>query len=85
MVEQVVGHYQLENSADVTLQIYDTASGVVRTLDVGFKQQGFYMTCSRAVYWDGRNNIGEQVASGVYFYSLHTPDFSATQKMLVLK
>ena len=72
--------YQLETSADVTLQIYDTSGGLVRTLDLGFKGQGFYMTRSRAAYWDGRNNLGEQVASGVYFYSLHTPDFSATRE-----
>ena len=77
--------YQLETSADVTLQIYDTSGALVRTLDLGFKGQGFYMTRSRAAYWDGRNNLGEQVASGVYFYSLHTPDFSATRKMLILK
>ena len=77
--------YQLETSADVTLQIYDTSGEVVRTLDLGFKGQGFYMTRTRAAYWDGRNNLGEQVASGVYFYSLHTPDFPATRKMLILK
>ena len=77
--------YQLETSAEVTLQIYDIAGGVVRTLDLGFKDQGFYMTRSTAAYWDGRNNMGEQVVSGVYFYSLHTPDFSGTRKMLILK
>ena len=77
--------YQLEKSADVALQIYDTSGGIVRTIDLGFKSQGFYMTRSTAAYWDGRNNMGEQVASGVYFYSLHTPDFSATRKMLILK
>ena len=77
--------YQLETSADVTLQIYDTSGDLVRTLDLGFKGQGFYMTRSTAAYWDGRNNLGEQVASGVYFYSLHTPKFSATRKMLILK
>ena len=77
--------YQLEKSADVVLQIYDTSGRIVRTLDLGFKPQGFYMTRSTAVYWDGRNNMGEQIASGVYFYSLQTPDFSATRKMLILK
>ena len=77
--------YQLEKSGDVVLQIYDTAGGVVRTIDLGFKPQGFYYTRSTAAYWDGRNNMGEQVASGVYFYSLQTPDFSATRKMLILK
>ena len=77
--------YQLEKSADVVLQIYGTSGRMVRTLDLGFKPQGFYMTRSTAAYWDGRNNIGEHVASGIYFYSLHTPDFSATRKMLILK
>ena len=77
--------YQLETSADVVLQIYDPSGGVVRTIDIGFKPQGFYLTRSKAAYWDGRNNMGETVASGVYFYSLQTPDFSATQKMLILK
>ena len=77
--------YQLEKSADVVLQIYNTSGSVVRTIDLGFKQQGFYMTRSTAAYWDGRNNMGEQVASGVYFYSLQTADFSATRKMLILK
>ena len=77
--------YQLETSADITLQIYDTSGAIVRTLALGFKPQGFYMTRSTAAYWDGRNNMGEQVASGVYFYSLNTPDFSATRKMLILK
>ena len=77
--------YQLEASADVTLHIYDASGAIVRTLDLGFKGQGFYMTRSRAAYWDGRNNMGEQVASGVYFYSLQTPEFSATRKMLILK
>ena len=77
--------YQLETSADVTLQIYNASGDMVRTLDLGFKQQGFYMSRSRAAYWDGRNHLGEQVASGVYFYSLNTSDFSATRKMLILK
>ena len=77
--------YQLEKSADVTLHIYDTTGAIVRTLDLGFKQEGFYMNRATAAYWDGRNNMGEQVASGVYFYSLNTPEFSATRKMLILK
>ncbi len=77
--------YQLETSAEVTLHIYDTTGSIVRTLNLGYKRQGFYMTRSTAAYWDGRNNMGEQVASGVYFYSLQTPEFSATRKMLILK
>ena len=53
------------------------------TLAKGLKQ--FYMNRSTAPYWDGRNNMGDQVASGVYFYSLQTPDFSVTRKMLILE
>ena len=77
--------YQLETSADVTLQIYDTSGGVVRTLNLGFQQQGFYMTRTRAAYWDGRNEFGEPVGSGVYFFHLSAGDYSQTRKMLILK
>ena len=77
--------YQLKSASDVSISIYDTAGSIVRTIDLGFKPQGFYMTRSTAAYWDGRNNIGEPVASGIYFYSLQTADFSATRKMLILK
>ena len=77
--------YQLEKSADVTLQIYDTSGGVVRTLNLGFQQQGFYMTRAKAAYWDGRNEFGEQVGSGVYFYHLSAGEYAATGKMVILK
>ena len=77
--------YQLETSADVTLQIYDTAGRIVRTLYLGFKPQGFYMTRAKAAYWDGRNRFGEPVGSGVYFYHLSAGEYSATGKMVILK
>ena len=77
--------YQLAQSADVTLNIY-TANGVlVRTLAIGHQPIGSYQTRSRAAYWDGRNAVGEAVASGVYFYTLTAGDFTATRKMLILK
>ena len=77
--------YQLETAADVTLQIYDTAGRIVRTLYLGFKPQGFYMTRAKAAYWDGRNRFGEPVGSGVYFYHLSAGEYSATGKMVILK
>ena len=57
----------------------------MRTLDFGHQGVGVYQSRSRAAYWDGRNSLGEPVASGVYFYTLTAGDFSATRKMLIRK
>ena len=77
--------YRLAEDAFVTLTIYDLSGQVVRTLDIGHRIAAVYESQSKAVYWDGRNNVGEQVASGVYFYHLMAGDYSATRKMLILK
>ena len=77
--------YRLAEDAFVTLTIYDGSGQVVRTLDVGYQIAAFYERRSKAIYWDGRNEFGEGVASGVYFYHLSAGDFSATRKMLILK
>ena len=77
--------YQLAKPADVTLTIYDINGRVVRNLDVGHQRAGMYHNRSRAAYWDGRNAVGETVASGLYFYVLKAGDFSATRKMLIRK
>ena len=77
--------YRLAEDAFVTLTIYDEAGRVVRTLDVGHQVAAVYESRSKAIYWDGRNGLGETVASGVYFYHLSAGEFSATRKMLILK
>ncbi len=77
--------YRLAEDAFVTLTIYDGSGQVIRTLDVGYQSAAFYETRSKAIYWDGRNEFGEGVASGVYFYHLSAGDFSATRKMLIIK
>ena len=77
--------YQLAHAADVTLTIYDTQGVLVRQLDLGYQQPGYYTKRTRAAYWDGRNHLGEAVGSGVYFYHLHAGDYSAIQKMVILK
>ena len=77
--------YQLMNPANVTLTIYDVNGNNVRNFILGYQEAGIYQTRSSAVYWDGKNNIGETVASGVYFYTLIAGDFSATRKMLIRK
>ena len=77
--------YQLAEPAEVTLSIYSVDGKLVRTLALGHQAAGVYRSSSRAAYWDGRNELGESVASGVYFYTLTAGDFSATGKMLVRK
>ena len=77
--------YRLAMAADVTLTIYDSSGGIVRTLDIGHRVAAVYESREKAIYWDGNNKFGERVASGVYFYHLTAGDFSATRKMLILK
>ena len=77
--------YQLAKPAAVTVHIYAADGVAVRTLVLGYQHAGRYQTRSRAVYWDGKNDVGEQVASGVYFYTLTAGNFTATRKMLIRK
>ena len=77
--------YQLAEPATVTLHIYAVSGALVRTLDLGHQPAGVYQQRTRAAYWDGRNQLGESVASGVYFYTLTAGDFTATRKMLIRK
>ena len=77
--------YQLSKAADVTLTIYGIDGHVIRQLALGHQPAGVYQSRSRAAYWDGRNAVGEPVASGLYFYTLTAGDFSATRKMLIRK
>ena len=77
--------YQLAEPATVSLHIYAVNGVLVRTLDLGHQPAGVYQQRTRAAYWDGRNQLGEPVASGVYFYRLTAGDFTATRKMLIRK
>ncbi len=77
--------YHLANPSQVQITIYDTRGTVVRHLDLGHQQAGYYTSRSRAVYWDGCNDIGEKVSSGIYFYQLQTDRTSLLRKMLILK
>ena len=77
--------YHLANASDVSITIYDVRGTVVRRLDLGHQQEGYYANRSRAAYWDGRNDIGEHVASGIYFYQLQTDNLSLLRKMVILK
>ena len=77
--------YQLSEPAEVTLRIYSVNGKLVRALAVGHTPAGIYQSRTRAAYWDGRNDVGESVASGVYFYTLTAGDFTATRKLLIRK
>ena len=77
--------YQLSEPAEVTLRIYAVSGTLVRTLNLGHQPAGIYHQRSRAAYWNGKNELGESVASGVYFYTLTAGNFTATRKMLIMK
>ena len=88
--------YQLAKDASVTIRIYNVKGRLIRTLDLGNKNAGVYAIKDKAAHWDGKNSLGQSVASGVYFYTLQVerqrnPDgdgagiFTATRKMVILK
>ena len=77
--------YQLDQSAEVEISIYDLSGKLIRTLSLGKKVPGFYAGQDKAAHWDGKNFAGERVSSGVYFYTLQAGDFTATKKLLLIK
>ena len=77
--------YDLAENADVHIDIYNLKGESIRQLSIGFQPAGTYRTQSQAAYWDGRNAVGEPVASGVYFFSFQAGQFKATRQMVILK
>ncbi len=77
--------YRLAEGAEVTMKIYDTNGVMIREMELGHQRAGEYDTRNRAAYWDGRNQQGEPVVSGIYFCTLRAGDFAATRKMLINK
>ena len=77
--------YQLATDSDVRITIYNAQGVVIRTLELGHQPADYYTGRERAAYWDGRNILGEQVASGIYFYQFKTDTMSLMRKMVILK
>ena len=77
--------YHLSKPAEVTITIHAINGQIVRKLALGHQAAGMYQSRSRAAYWDGKNQLGEHVASGVYFYTLTAGEFTATRKLLMVK
>jgi WD40 repeat protein len=75
--------YHLEKDSEVTIRIYNPAGELIRTLSPGRKSAGTYLTKSEAAHWDGKNEAGEQAASGVYFYNIQAGEFTVTKKMVI--
>ncbi|MBI1922883.1 hypothetical protein HYR99_01395 [Candidatus Poribacteria bacterium] len=77
--------YQLGQEASVAIRIDNQAGRLIRSLQLGNKPAGAYISQDKAAYWDGRESFGQPVASGVYYYTLQTGQFTATRAMVVLE
>ena len=78
--------YQLKEDGDVTIRILSASGELVRGLSLGHRSAGLYVSQDRASYWDGKNEAGEHVSSGVYFYTIQAgEDFTDTKKMMVAR
>lgn len=70
--------YSLANPAEVSLSIYNSVGNVIIQKALGYHQSGRH-----SVYWDGKNENGESVASGIYYYQLKAGEFTFTRRMVV--
>ncbi|MBT5711820.1 hypothetical protein HOI71_12310 [Candidatus Poribacteria bacterium] len=77
--------FDLSEAAEVTVTVYDARGMLVRRLDLGRLPSGVYRGRSTAAYWDGRNDIGEQVSSGAYIYELRAGAHREMRRMIVRK
>ena len=77
--------FQLSEASEVTIEIHNTSGQLVKTINLGYKQSGHYLNKAKAAFWDGKNDRGERVASGIYFYTMQTRNFTATGKVVILK
>jgi flagellar hook assembly protein FlgD len=77
--------YVLATDTPVTIDIYDVQGQLVRQLNLGMQQPGSYLSRRDAAYWDGKDQVGHTVSSGLYFYTLNADTFQATRRMVILK
>ena len=77
--------YQLAEDGDVHIHIYDLHGRRVRTLDLGHQSVGYYVQRDKAAYWDGRNNLRESLASGIYIYQFVAGDYTQMRRLVIVK
>ncbi len=76
--------YELNKASDVEIRIYNINGQIVRRLSLGQQPPGSYIAKDKAVYWDGANETGEKVSSGIYFYQLRAGETNSLVKKLVI-
>ncbi len=77
--------YQLHVPAHVRLTIYDVRGALVREIDLGYRAAGQYLTSTSAAHWDGRDQRGQRVSSGVCLYRLQAGPVAQVRKMVIVK
>ena len=77
--------YRLVREAEVAITIYDAKGTPVRRLTLGNQVAGHYTERGKAAYWDGRNEDGEAVASGIYIYQFRAGEYAASRRMVIVK
>ena len=77
--------FSLSKPKYVKIRIHTSTGQLVRTLDLGQKSSGVYLSKEKAAYWDGRNESGETVASNVYFYVMEAGEHTSLKKMVLAR
>ena len=72
--------YALPNDADVNLSVYNVLGQKVRTLVDVFQAAGH-----KTVHWDGTDDIGNKMASGIYLYRIKAGEYGEAKKMILMK
>jgi len=77
--------YQLVTDSSVIIRIYSSSGQLVRTIDLGYRKAGGYVSRGEAAHWDGTTDSGELAASGIYYYNVKAGEYTATKKMIVVR
>ena len=77
--------FSLSKSEYLIIKIYSSTGQLVRTLNLNRKDSGAYLSKEKAAYWDGRNEAGQRVSSGVYFYRVVAGANTVTQKLMLAR
>ncbi|MEW6681272.1 MAG: T9SS type A sorting domain-containing protein [bacterium] len=75
--------FKLAKDANVSLEIYNILGQKVRTIEIGQRKAGSYTQKDRAIFFDLKNDSGQNLSSGLYFYKIKADDFSAIKSMVV--